>query len=159
VVHAAPFEDHRPAVARGYPQPGNIRLVIDLNTISAAEAEANPGLVALDELVTQYGARWPRPPKVDIMVVLHGKTAILALEDHAARRLGKPVSPRDRTLMETLAAKGVRFVVSVKSLASQGVKDDEIMTWIARGPNASMIFLDLEAGGYVFDTAKSLGQD
>jgi intracellular sulfur oxidation DsrE/DsrF family protein len=159
VVQAAPLEDHRPVGAWGYAQPGSIRLVIDLNTASTGDAEANPGLLALDELVTRYEARRLHPPKVDIMVVLHGKTAILALEDHAVRRVGDTVSTHDRTLMKALAAKGVRFVVSLKSLASPGARDDEIMTWIARGPDASMIFLDLEASGYVFDTAKSLGRD
>lgn len=155
---AAGPETYPSSKDRGYAQPGIIKLVIDLNTAPPSDGGANPGLVAVESLVAEYGARRPHPPKVDIVVVLHAKTADLALGEEAARRRGAG-STADRTRMKVLSAEGVRFVVSRQSLGSQGIGDDELLGWVGRGPNASIIFLDLEAGGYIFDTAKSLGQD
>jgi len=157
-VPAAGTETYPSSGDRGYAQPGTIKLVIDLNTASPGDGGANPGLAAVESLVAEYGARRPHPPKVDIVVVLHAKTANLALGEEAARRRGA-VSTADRTRMKALSAKGVRFVVSRQSLVSQGIGESELLSWVGRGPNSSMIFLDLEAGGYIFDTAKSLGTD
>jgi intracellular sulfur oxidation DsrE/DsrF family protein len=144
---------------QGYARPSSIKLVIDLNTASPGGAEANPGLVAVESLVEQYSARRPRPPRVDVVVVLHAKNADLALNEGAVRRRGGSVSTPDRARMKALSARGIRFVVSLQSLASQGIREEEVLNWVGRGQNASMIFLDLEASGYIFDTAKSLGQD
>jgi intracellular sulfur oxidation DsrE/DsrF family protein len=156
---AADGVDRRSESGQGYARTSTIKLVIDLNTSSPGGAGANPGLIAVENLVEQYGARRPRPPKVDVVVVLHAKNADLALDEAAVRRRGGSISNPDRARMKALSVRGIRFVVSLQSLASQGIREEEVLSWVGRGQNASMIFLDLEAAGYIFDSAKSLGQD
>ena len=152
VLLTAPSNAQRAtSVPREYPHPRVIKIVFDLNSSPATPSDANPGLVAIANLVRDYESR-PDRPRVEIAVVLHANTTDLAVDAAPARN-------GSIALMRSLAGKGVAFVVSRQSLASRGIAEREVQPFVRFGPTATVIFLDYEANGYIFDSSRSLANE
>jgi len=145
--------------ARDYPHPPLVKLVLDLNSPSATASEVNPGLTAIANLIRRYGSFDGESPQLQIVVVLHAASIDLALDAAASARRNAGAINGSIRLMHDLAAEGVMFVVSQESLAARHIEENDVQDIIHFGPTASIIFLDLEAGGYVFDGSKGLEAD
>ncbi len=91
------------------------------------------------------------------VVVLHAATTELTFDDaYAPRRAGHP-NPSVAAMRE-LAAAGVRFVVSEQSMTRRGIQAGAIQRFVRIGPTANVVFIDLEAEGYVFTSTTSLAR-
>lgn len=143
---------------RDYPHPRVVKLVFDLDSVSESPAAVNPGLVAIAELIRQYGTYGSDSPDLSIVVVLHGKTTELALDRASStRRTG--AANGSIPLMTSMADHGVKFLVSRQALSNRAIGENEMQSMVRFGPSAAIIFLDLEASGYVFDGSRDLAND
>lgn len=145
--------------ARDYPHPRIVKLVLDLNSPTPAPSAVNPGLTAIANLIRRYEVLGRDSPHLQIVVVLHAAATDLALDSAAFAKRNGGVPNGSIPLMRDLAARGVMFVASRESLLARQIAESEVQNLVHFGPTASIIFLDLEASGYVFDGTRGLGAD
>ena len=82
---APPMAQVRSPATRDYPHPRVVKLVLDLDSPTPANGTPNPGLLAIDALIRQYGAFKADAPRLEIVAVLHAGTTELALSAAAGR--------------------------------------------------------------------------
>lgn len=143
--------------APGRPLPGHVyKFVFDQNTVYDASLGFNPGLHALSALIAEYAAYGIDARHRSIVVVLGGTYADMALTDASYRRIhdGKQNPSLDE--IKALERLGVVFTVPVKDVAALSMNAADIHPGVKIGPRASIVYLDLEAEGYVFSGTKSL---
>jgi intracellular sulfur oxidation DsrE/DsrF family protein len=143
--------------APGRPLPGHVyKFVFDQNTAYDASLGFNPGLHALSGLIAEYAAYGVDARHRSIVVVLGGHYADMALTDASYRRIhdGKRNPSLDE--IKALERLGVVFTVPVKDVAALSMNAADIHPGVKIGPRASIVYLDLEAEGYVFSGTKSL---
>ncbi len=140
----------------GPDQSTTYKVVFDLNSAPSVLDEVDPGLQAVADLLAQYASHGVNTSHRRFVVVLHAATTDLALDAAFYERLHTGRANRNIAMMRDLVAKGVRFVVSQQSLAIRSISPDAIQRFVRIGPTANLVFIDLEAEGYVFTTTTSL---
>lgn len=143
--------------APGRPIPGHVyKFVFDQNTAYDATLGFNPGLRALSGLVAEYAAYGIDARHRSIVVVLAGTYADMALTDASYGRIHEGKGNPALEEIKALERLGVVFTVPVKDVAALSMSAADVHPGVKIGPRASIIYLDLEAEGYVFSGTKGL---
>ena len=127
-----------------------------MNTPEDATLGFNPGLRALGNLIAEFASYGVDAEHRSIVVVLNGTYARMALTEASYRRAyagRENPALRDIQALERL---GVVFTVPARDVASLSMGAVDIQPGVKIGPRASIVYLDLEAKGYVYSGLKSL---
>ncbi len=146
----------RPVETDGPDQSTTYKVVFDLNSTSPVLDDVDPGLQAVADLLAQYASHGVGSTHRRFVVVLHAATTDLALNAASYERLHTGRANRNIAVMRDLVAKGVHFVVSQQSLAIRSISPNAIQRFVRIGPTANLVFINLEAKGYVFTSTTSL---
>ena len=146
----------RPVTMEDPDQSTIYKVVFDLNSTSSVLDDVDPGLQAVADLMAQYASHGVGANRRRFVVVLHAATTDLALDAASYRRLHTGRANRNVAVMRDLVAKGVRFVVSQQSMAIRSISPNAIQCFVRIGPTANLVFINLEAKGYVFTSTTSL---
>lgn len=143
--------------APGRPRPRQTyKFVFEMNTSEDTTLGYNPGLRALGDLITEYDSYGVDAGHRSIVVVVNGTHAEMALTDASYRRVhGGQENPSIRQI-QALERLGVVFTVPARDVTAMSLAVTDIQPGIKVGPRASIVYLDLEAMGYVFSGVKSL---
>lgn len=143
--------------APGRPRPDRVyKFVFDMNTAADPKLGFNPGLRALGDLIAEYASYGIDARHRSIVVVLNGIHAEMALTDASYRRLHSGDGNPALDEIKALERLGVVFTVPARDVASLFMSEADIQPGVKIGPRASIVYLDLEAMGYVFSGLKSL---
>ncbi len=149
----------RPVATEEPDQSTTYKIVFDLNSPSSVSNDVDPGLQAVAGLLAQYASRGVDAGHRRFVVVLHAETTELALDAASYGRRHAGHADRDIAMMRDLVAAGVRFVVSQQSMIIRNIKPDAIQPFVRIDPTANLVFIDLEAEGYVFTSTMSLARE
>lgn len=143
--------------APGRPTPGTVyKFVFDQNTPEDTTLGFNPGLHALGGLIADYASYGIDANHRAIVVVLSGTYAEMALTDPSYGRVHNGKANPSLEQIKTLERLGVVFTVPARDVTALSMSAADIHPGVKIGPRASIVYLDLEAVGYVFSGTKSL---
>jgi intracellular sulfur oxidation DsrE/DsrF family protein len=143
--------------APGRPIPGTVyKFVFDQNTPEDARLGFNPGLHALGVLIADYASYGIDANHRAIVVMLSGTYADMSLSDASYGRIHNGKANPSLEQIKTLERLGVVFTVPARDVTALSMSAADIHPGVKIGPRASIVYLDLEAVGYVFSGTKSL---
>jgi len=144
----------------GMPKPSSTyRFVFDLSAVPPGPDDIDPGLRQVAQLVDTYAAYGVGTGHRKFVVVIHGGKVDLGLTAAAYGARNGGQGNANIALMRSLANRGVRFILSEPSSPLEKIDRRDVQPFVEIGPNANITFLDLETGGYVYTSTKSLANE
>ncbi len=102
------------------------KVVIDLVSRSPKANVVNTGIRKLGRFLNIHAAAGAEPTQLDMVVVLHGPSTLVALDHEAyAQATDSPTNPNLEPI-QRLGDLGVRFLVCGQSLAHSGFTPDQV---------------------------------
>ncbi len=131
------------------PDPSlDYKIVFDMQTVSAAAGDINPGLKMIGTLINTYEKYGVAPDHLHLQAVFHGETILLVVDDAAYKvRTGFAHNP-NAELLQQLSKAGLKMAVCGQSALQQHYDFKSILPMAQINLSASVTFINLAARGY-----------
>ena len=143
VVPDVPGATDKPDPSRSY------RLAFDVKSMASTADAVNPALVGIARLINTYRAQGVPADHIEATAVFHGPTIVLVTRDETYRnRTGAKANP-NVSLLQELAAAGVKMVICGVSARGQNYTASDLLPVAHLNLSATTTFIDLQSRGYV----------